>query len=272
MKNDNSKNIIIALLVVIIIILVALVVLFATGTISFSNNLINSNEQTSENDDSNESINNSESNDLNDNKILESNQNIYSDVLDEYKNAILESNEDNTNYKYVNENAMHHYVNQKGTKYEFNFEYSFYDINKDGKYEMLVNNGIIDIFSYDGTQVFRLFKDNANCLSESRCSISLYEDGTIYFRGSGGASNSTISFYSINKNISTLNTINSYHLKYEDDGSLTIYDKRTYDYINGTGTKLNYSSAEELLNANIHNANEVDLTKLSWIKINKKRD
>lgn len=56
MKNDNGKNIIIALLVVIIVILIALVVLFATNTISFNtdgNNQIpenNDNNQVQEND------------------------------------------------------------------------------------------------------------------------------------------------------------------------------------------------------------------------------
>lgn len=58
MKNDNSKNIIIALLTVIVIILVALVVLFATDTISFNSKVNdNNNELSNENIDNNDSSN-----------------------------------------------------------------------------------------------------------------------------------------------------------------------------------------------------------------------
>lgn len=197
MKNDKSKNVIIGLLVVIIIILIGLVILFATGTISFNSNLENTNNQTSKNNDLNENITNNESND---NQILESNKNIYSDIIDEYKQVILEGYKENTNYKYIN-------INEYDVNASSNLKYSFYDINKDGKDEMLINNSIIDIFSYDGTNIIRLFKENANCLAYGRCSMELYEDGTIYMRGSSGASSSHISFYTINKNISTLNTI-----------------------------------------------------------------
>ena len=266
-KEKNGKGVII-LLVIIIAILAVLCVLFATGTISLKTSTTNDNQQTSENKESNEISNSQDNNNSNDNQTLESNKNIYSAVLDEYKNAIQESNKNNTNYKYVNENAINHYFNQKGTEYEFNFKYSFYDINKDGNYEMLINNGIIDIFSYDGNNIIRLFKDNANCLAESRCQINIYDDGTLYFSGSGGASSHHISFYNISKNVSTLNTINSYYLKYGDNGSLTIYDESTYDFSNDTGTKLNYSSDKELLNANIHNANQIDLNDLNWNTIN----
>ena len=146
MKNDNNKNIIIGLLVVIIIILGTLVVLFATGTISFNTNLENNNNQANENNDLNESITNNESND---NQILEENKNIYSDVIDEYKQVILEGYKENNTYKYINE----HEDNTSS-----NIQYSFYDINKDGKDEMLINNSIVDIFSYDGTNIIRLFK------------------------------------------------------------------------------------------------------------------
>lgn len=266
-KEKNSKGIII-LLVIIIAILVVLCVLFATGTISLKSSTTNNNQQTSENNESNEISNSQDNNNSNDNQALESNKNIYSAVLDEYKNAIQESNKNNTDYNYVNENAINHYFSQKGTEYEFNFKYSFYDINKDGNYEMLINNGIIDIFSYDGNNIIRLFKDSANCLAESRCQISIYDDGTLYFSGSGGASSHYISFYNIRKNISTLNTINSYYLKYGDNGSLTIYDESTYDFSNDTGTKLKYSSDKELINANIHNANQIDLNDLNWNTIN----
>ena len=266
-KEKNSKGIIF-LLVTIIVILAVLCVLFATGTIILNSSTTDNNQHTSENNESDELSNSQDYNNSNDNQTLESDKNIYSAILDEYIDAIQESNKNNTNYKYVNENAINHYFNQKGTEYEFNFKYSFYDINKDGNYEMLINNDIIDIFSYDGSNIIRLFKDNADCLSESRCQISIYDDGTIYFSGAGGASSRYISFYNINKNVSTLNTINSYYLKYEDDGSLTIYDESTYDFSNDKGTKLNYSSEIELLNANIHNTSQIDLNNLNWTTIN----
>lgn len=62
MKNEKSKNIIIALLVLIIIVLVVLVVLFANDTISFNSNKIDTNS-TQKNED-NAGANNIDSNNL----------------------------------------------------------------------------------------------------------------------------------------------------------------------------------------------------------------
>lgn len=62
MKNDKSKNIIIALLVVIIIILGALIVLFVTDTIGFNSNEIDTNNtqenSSSGNEQNNENVSN----------------------------------------------------------------------------------------------------------------------------------------------------------------------------------------------------------------------
>ena len=268
MENEkkNNSGMLVGILVGIIIMLVVGIALFATGTISIKTNATTGVKKTTDNEKTSENI--QDNNNSNESQILESNKKIYSAIIDEYKSAVQEGNKNNTNYKYVNENAINHYFKQKGTEYEINFKYSFYDINKDGTYEMLINNSIIDIFSYDGSNIIRLFKDNANCLSETRCQISLYDDGTIYFSGSGGASNRYIGFYSINKNVSTLNTINAYYLKYEDNGNLTIYEESTYDYNKDTGTKAKYSSEKELLDANIHNNTQIDLNKLNWTSIN----
>ena len=257
MESKNNSGLF-ALLAVIVVILVTLGALLATGAIKFKSDSSEDSQQSTNN--------NQQSNDVNEN--AKSSQDIYSDIINEYKTAIHSNKDDNMVYKYVNENAMNHYYSQKGTEDEFNFEYSFYDINKDGIEELLINNYIIDIFSYDGSNVIRLFSEDANCLSETRCSINLYDDGTIYFSGSGGAANYYIGFYNINQNSSTLNTINSYLIKYGNDGSTTIYDEDTYDFNNDTGTKLDYSSDKELLNANIHNANKIDLNSLNWTNIN----
>ena len=262
MRKKNNNRSIIGLLIGIIVILLIVVALFATNTISFNTKETSTNNQTKENTQESEKENNN-------NETIE-NKKIYSKVLDEYKNAIKD--EDNiSNYKLINERAMHYYFSQKGTKDEFNFKYSFFDINKDGIDELIINNSIIDIFSYDGNKIIRLFEDNASCLGE-RCTIDLYDDGTILFRGSGGASQYYLSFYNINKNTSTRNTINSYYLKFEERSSeelptLTIYDEKTYDFDKDTGTKLNYTSEEELLSENLKNTQKIDLEKLTWEEI-----
>ena len=259
MKKKKNNGALVGLLIGIIVMLLVFVGLFATNTISFNMKDTSTNNQEKEN--SQESKNEKENND---NKITES-QKIYSEVLEEYKKAIKDEN-NISNYKLINERAMHYYFSQKGTKDEFNFKYSFFDINKDGIDELIINNSIIDIFSYDGNKIIRLFEDNASCLGE-RCSIDLYDDGTIFFRGSGGASQHYISFYNINKNTSTRNTINSYYLKYEENGNVTIYDEKTYDFDKDTGTKLNYTSEEELLSENLKNTQKIDLEKLNWEEI-----
>ena len=264
MEKKNNNGVLIGILIGIIIMVLIVIGLFATNTISFNTKKTSTNNQEKENiqESKNENSNNN-------NNIIES-QKIYSEVLEEYKNAIKDEN-NISNYKLINERAMHYYFSQKGTKDEFNFKYSYFDINKDGIDELLINNSIIDIFSYDGNKIIRLFEDNASCLGE-RCSIDLYDDGTIFFRGSGGASRNYISFYNINKNTSTLNTINSYYLKYEKTSpeelpTLTVYDEKTYDFDKDTGTKLNYTSEEELLSENLKNTKKIDLEKLTWNEI-----
>lgn len=253
-KEKKSKGVII-LLIIVIVVLGVLCTLFATGKVSLKDNNI-SNDNTEKED---KEINNNND----DEKVFSKYEDIYSDIINEYRNAISNYDE-NSNYKYVNEIGLFHYNENKGTENEFDMKYTFYDINKDGNYEMLINNGIIDIFSYDGKKIIRLFEDDAPCLAETRCKIDLYEDGTIYFSGSGGASSQYIGFYNINKDNSTLNTINSYYLKYSDSNDVTIYDNETYDTNNDTGDELNYHSQEELINENIHNTNKINLDNLNW--------
>lgn len=264
MKEEKGKNIIIIiLLILIIMVLGGLCFLFMTNRLNFApneNNIDDKDNLTNNNEDS------SNQSDLN------YYQNIYSSVIEEYQKVMTEHAENLNNweskYQYVNINTIRNYWNQLDTEKNFKLNYSFYDINKDGIKEMIITESIVDIFSFDGTNMIRLFQEESNCLGY-RCSLSIYDNGMIHFTGSGGAIYHYDSFYTINKNTSTLKEINSYYEVYEEDenGNITvsIYDYDDYDENSNDNKKLDFHSAEEAIAYNIGNASKIDLTKLEWI-------
>lgn len=198
------------------------------------------------------------------NVVEKTNQEMYSEVLDEYKEALSPTLA--INYIYVNENYMDNYKKLKGTEFEFDLEYAFYDINNDGIDELIINRDIVDIFSYDGNDIIRLFKETAHCLSD-RCHLELYEDGTIYQHGSSGAAYQHLEFYSINKG-AKLDSLGLYLAVYGEDNTLTIYDSETYNYLAETGTKAVYQTVDGILEYHLKGTKKVNLNNLEWEKIN----
>lgn len=199
------------------------------------------------------------------NVVEKTNQEMYSVVLDEYKEALSPTLA--INYMYVNENYMDNYKKLKGTEFEFDLEYAFYDINNDGIDELIINRDIVDIFSYDGNDIIRLFKEEASCLAETRCNIEIYEDGTIYLTGTAGADYKYLEFYAINKDIK-LNKLGLYLAVYNENKTLTIYDSDSYNYLAETGTKAIYQTIDGILEYHLKGTKKVNLNNLEWVKIN----
>ena len=160
-------------------------------------------------------------NDLN--KEIEDSKDIYENVekleykkiIKEYADAINDANLNFDNaYKYtqkypnVNMLAIINTKNYKNTK----IEYAFYDINHNGTYELLIRqnnkegyviNTPVDIYTYDGAKVIKLFVNNESehwdSLAE-RSRLTVYSDGTMYIYSSVGASSGVAEFYQIDKN------------------------------------------------------------------------
>ncbi len=266
MKGSTKNVVIIILLILMITLLGGLGFLFATNRLKI---VPTEDDVVDKENQPNKTENDSDKNNLTDA------QKIYSSVIEEYQKAMMDAIENQENwepkYKYVNINTIHNYLNQLDNESHFKLNYSFYDINKDGVKEMLITESIVDIFSFDGTNIIRLFAEISSCLGY-RCGLSIYDNGIIHFTGSGGAAYHYDSFHTINNNISTLKTINSYYEVYEDDGNgntkVSIYNNDDYDENSNNNKKLDFNSVEEAISSNIGSSSKIDLTKLEWINFN----
>ena len=116
-----------------------------------------------------------------------------------------------------------------------------------------------EIYTYDGNKANRLI--NENCLGE-RCSVALYNDGTIYFEGSGGAAIHGYAVYKIGADGNSRETVKDYTVEYTDQ------DGKTFVVTNNITNKTeNFLSIDELESSLIGSAKKVDMTKLDWKEI-----
>lgn len=269
MKNDKSKNIIIGLLLVIIIILVALVVLFATGTISLNSNKINDNEL-NENTNNEVDQNVIESNEE-DNNI--SNNEKYSSIINEYKNAINDKSlKDNfevisSKYSNVNERMVIFYHS-----YQVNavFKYVYYDIDGNGTDELVIseeNNNdysIIDVFGYNGTMPVKLIDEYS---LGDRSSLQILNNGIFYLKGSSGATSGSLEFSKIASDGYTNEVIQLYYYQYDENNNVSFYKELDQYGFGLESSKFNYRTIKEVEDVHLKNASIVDLNKLNWDNI-----
>ena len=254
MRKNNKSSFVIGILICIIIILVVVIGLFATNTISFGNKVNSDDRQTTNNEDNinEEEKENDDSNNLDNER--------YSSIIEEYKKAMNDIGyNDNMdvekNYPNINEYMMHYYHGGSAS-----FSYVFYDINKDGKNEMIVgdgSNGIYEMYTYDGSKAIKFY--NQSCLGD-RCNSSIYDNGIIYFYGSGGASVHGLDFYKIGDDGYSKDTFKSYSVEYDSNGNVTITDELTK-------TTTNYKTDDEVINDVVGSSKKIDLSKLDWIVI-----
>ena len=251
MKNGkNNSGFIIGLLVGLIIMLVAVIFLFVTNTIGINNSkTVNGDDSVKERM---QEENKTETSDNLDNVR-------YSLIIDEYRSAMNDGNyeDDSNKYSNINTNMLHLY-HSNGKNVIFN--YAFYDINGDGKNEMIVGDGsegIYEIYTYDGSKVERFF--NSVCLGE-RCAAQIYDNGIVYFNGSGGASVHSYSFYKIGSDGYSKEIIKSYIAEYDESGNVTITD-------DVTKAVTSFKKSDELIASVVGNGKVVDLSKINWIEI-----
>ena len=256
MKKNNKSGLLVGILIGIIILLIIVIGLLATNTISFSSKV---------NGDSEHKMENKDKSDENDEEIEDSDNldnEKYASIIEEYKKALNDKDFNNNvdtekTYPNINENIIHLY-HSYGTPNAL--KYVFYDVNSDGKNEMIVGDGdnsIYEIYTYDGVKAIRFY--NENCLGE-RCNSSIYDNGIIYFYGSGGASIHGLDFYKIASDGYSKDTFKSYSVEYDSNGNVTITDELTK-------AKTNYKADDEVINDVVGSAKKIDLSKLGWIEI-----
>ncbi len=254
------KNIKTIAWIVIILCVIVLTAMLATGVLEINLNpksptTLSKDKQTEENNKDSSTKTNEEE--------------IYSTIIEEYKSAMNDkeyNNNSNNEEKYpnINNNIMHFYHNQEEAtaKENMSFKYTYYDINKDNKNELIVtnnntdlNNIIIEIYTYNGTKPIRFLEND--CLGE-RCSAEIYENGIIYFYGSSGAKLHGLDFYKIASNGYSKESLGSYEVEYDENNKakISIEKKET-----------NFTSDEEVIKNVVGESNQLDLSKLSWTEI-----
>ena len=254
MKRNSKSGLVIGIFMGIIIMLVVIIGLFATNTISFSSKVNDDNEHKTENKDKS---------DENDEEIEDSDKldnERYTAIIEEYRKAMNDIGyNDGVDvekiYPNINEHMMHYYHGGSAS-----FSYVFYDVNKDEKNEMIVgdgSNGIYEMYTYDGSKAIKFY--NQSCLGD-RCNSSIYDNGIIYFYGSGGAMIHGLDFYKIASDGYSKETYKSYSVEYDSNKNVTITD-------NNTKSVTNYKTDEEVISSVVGNSEKVDLSKLNWVEI-----
>lgn len=124
----------------------------------------------------------------------------YQKILDEYQEALLmgasEVQKDPEGYPNINPLLVFLTETDKG---KTEIIYTMYDIDESGEKELLVgsrSNGgderVVGVYCFDGVDAKNMFEDQT--LAE-RSLLQIYENGTMYIYGSGGASYGNASFY-----------------------------------------------------------------------------
>lgn len=267
MKKKKNNTWLIVLLVIIILGLAGYIVydkVLSKGS-KKENNIEIKEEHNTDMDDANNdnTVNhNNASDDNNDGSSrVAVNESKYSSVISEYSKAMkddnfVDDNDSETKYPNINYTMIAYYHMYNSVI----FNYTYYDINKDGKDELIVGNAedsIYEVYTYDGNKAVRFL--DSNCLGD-RCSAELWDNGIIYFEGSGGAYIHGLDFYKIADDGYSRKIVSSYEVEYDEDKNVTITD-------NKTNKKTNYSTDEQVISDVKGNANTMDLSKLDWKEI-----
>ena len=263
MDKKNNYGLVIGMLVGVVVCLIVVIGLLVTGVINFKV------DTSSKKEESGTVIKDDTAKNTDENKVSEDEK--YSAIIEEYKSAMNDENYQENMEKYPNINAimMNYYHNFKKGYYdgEMSFNYTYYDINKDGNNELVVvtnsptkeSDNIADIYTYDGNKANMFIHEG--CLGE-RCSAAIYDNGIIYFEGSGGAAVHGYTIYKIGADGYSKETVKDYTVEYTDlDGKSFIVTNDITNQIE------NFLSIDELESSLIGSANKVDLSKLDWEEI-----
>lgn len=174
---------------------------------------------------------------------------LYKETIDTYRQAVLV--DDGT----ADINALSR-VRYK-TKELDNLYYAFFDVNKDGVKELIFSpsqeGNIFDIYSLRGEEVVKLSKDTLSMLGE-RMTLSLLENGNLYYRGSGGALSGGATLYEL------IGATARLHPKHQVEWDFSRFPKETPYRDIKTGQFYQSEEFIELFGLD----NFVDLSQLDW--------
>lgn len=185
-----------------------------------------------------------------------SNEDMYKEVIDSYKNAYKEFDFEDMDieekleakYKLVSLTLIEHVARYHEDG--INLTYEFYDINNDGTDELIVgaSGSPGAIYSLSDENVVPIFFQD----TMERGSLSIYDNGVILSSGAGGAALHYYEFGKITKD-STYEALEKIEEEYEEGKDIPVYRDAE------TSKVLNYKSFDEITEKYLDNANEVKL-------------
>lgn len=250
MENKKSNTGLIILIVVLVMIILfggCLFLLSSMGYVSFGK--VNDREEVMEDNKDKEEV-----------KVDDSIA--YQSVIQEYRDALndnsIDGDMDKANEKYKNVSFIL-FMNFENAKEKI--KYSFYDIDSNGQNEMIIsekqdsnNYVIIDLFSYDGSNLIKFPNDGGALLGE-RASLSIWNNGILYYGASSGAKVGVREFFKLSSNGYSFDKIIEVSYEVNEDNNISFY--------NGND-KLSYTSFEELEAVYLSNASKVDINNFDW--------
>ncbi len=144
----------------------------------------------------------------------------YQSVLEEYKNAMADSDYTQENYPNVSSVVMGYYHIYGGQSYY----YAYYDINADGNDELLIGAGtqdyivLTDLYTCDGTNAVKGIDEDT---LGDRSALEIYANGTMVVTGAGSASEGTCDIYTIAEDGFTVVLNASYKYTYSESGDVS---------------------------------------------------
>ena len=214
----------------------------------------------------NETKTNNNKNEVNNNQTNENTEEIYKDVINNYKQAKEEFEKDDTlaiekKYPLVSEILISHAVRYKENNVEI--AYTYYDIDNNGIKELILgikltdSNKLIPAAIYTHTsnyEVKKLYYQN----TIERGNLSIYDNGTLYSIGSGGAALHYYGFYKIASDGTSLETLENIREEYITDNNLKYYNENN-------NNELSYKNLDEITGKYINAAKEIELTATATI-------
>lgn len=214
----------------------------------------------------NKEVNNNQTNEVNNNQTNENTEEIYKDVINNYKQAKEEFEKDDTlaiekKYPLVSEILISHAVRYKENNVEI--AYTYYDIDNNGIKELILgikltdSNKLIPAAIYTHTSNFEVKKLYYQNTIE-RGNLSIYDNGTLYSIGSGGAALHYYGFYKIASDGTSLETLENIREEYITDNTVKYYNENN-------NNELSYKNLDEITGKYINAAKEIELTATATI-------
>ncbi len=270
-KNNNIK---IIAIVIIMLILVLAVGIGVGLLISDKGNVNNNNtentvkeqektkEKTQDNTQDDTQDNTQEQNESN-NKITLNEEEMYKSIINDYKNAVSEYNENDieilekieSKYSMVNSTIV--FLVNRYPELGPKIAYTFYDIDKNGIKELIVgiryntdrdlNEGAIYSYNTNSKKVEKIYYQD----TMERGHLYIYDNGIIFSEGSGGAYVHAYRFGEISENGYSFEELENIEEEYTQENSNPVY--RDYK----ANKVLNYRSLDEIKTKYLKNSNAI---------------